>query len=128
MCQATGFKLTSNKELPAKNIPWLMEYYPVSSQVENATTNTATVKVNSAQQYPNYIIWNIGNGTEVENSSLTTASRDRILGKSYKIQLKNNTKVWSYKYDVPISYNDVQKVGGNGATNSNNNIIIEKTL
>lgn len=127
MCQATGYKLTSNKELPAKNIPWLLEYYPVSSQVENPTTNTATVKVNSAQQYPNYIIWNIGTGTEMESEG-TTESRGRILGKSYKLQLKSDTKVWSYKYNVPVKYTDLKKVGGNGSTNPNNNIIIEKTL
>lgn len=127
MCQATGYKLISNKELPAKNIPWLLEYYPVSSQIENAGTNTATVKVDSAQQYPNYIIWNIGQGTETENSGSTT-NRDRILGKSYKLQLKDDTKLWSYKYNVPLEYTDLKKVGGNGSSNPENNIIIEHTL
>ena len=33
--KATGYKLSSNKELPAQNTPWLMEYYPVISQTEN---------------------------------------------------------------------------------------------
>ena len=106
----------------------MLEYYPVSSQIENNTTNTATVRVNSAQQYPNYIIWNIGSGDEVEAPSMTTASRERILGKSYKLQLKDNTKVWAYKYNVPIAYTDLKKVGGNGSTNPSNNIVIEKTL
>lgn len=128
MCQATGYKLISNKELPAKNIPWLLEYYPVSSQVENPGTNTATVKVNSAQQYPNYIIWNIGKGTEQEIPFTSTEERERILGKSYKIQLKSDTKLWSYKYNVPISYTELKKVGGNGSVNPDNNIIIEKVL
>ena len=129
MCQATGFKLISNKELPAKNIPWLMEYYPVSSQIENSTTNTATVKVNTAQQYPNYILWNIGAGNETENPAIPSgAARDRILGKSYKIQLKNDTKLWVYNYNVPITYLDLKKVGGNGSEHSDNNIVIEKTL
>jgi hypothetical protein len=36
MCQATGYKLTSNKELPGRNIPWLLEYYPVTT---SATVN-----------------------------------------------------------------------------------------
>lgn len=129
MVQATGFKLISNKELPAKNIPWLLEYYPVSSQVENNTTNTATVKVNTAQQYPNYILWNIGKGKETENPLLpVNLDRDRILGKSYKIQLKDDTKLWVYNYNVPITYQNLKKVGGNGSNNPNNNIIIEKTL
>lgn len=129
MCQATGYKLASNKELPAKNIPWLLEYYPVSSQVEDNTNNTATVKVNKGQQYPNYILWNIGQGTESENPLLpVSTSRDRILGKSYKIQLLANTDLWAYKYNTPISVNDLKKVGGNGSTNASNNIIVEKTL
>lgn len=84
MCQATGYKLTSNKELPSQNIPWLLEYYPVSTQQEDNSTNTATVKVNTAQQYPNYIIWNIGEGEETETVE-TTSNRSRILGKSYKL-------------------------------------------
>lgn len=127
MCQATGYKLTSNKELPSQNIPWLLEYYPVSTQQEDNSTNTATVKVNTAQQYPNYIIWNIGEGEETETVE-TTSNRSRILGKSYKLQLSSDNKVWSYKYNVPIKYTDLKKVGGNGATNADNNIIIEKTL
>lgn len=125
MCQATGFKLISNKELPAQNIPWLLEYYPVSKQVEDPSSNTATVTVNKAQQFPNYIIWNIGSGTETENTSVDNdSSRSRILGKSWKIKLKDSTDLWSYKYTNPITYENVEKVGGNGSTNSNNNIIV----
>lgn len=125
MCQATGYKLVSNKELPAKNIPWLLEYYPVATQIEDNTTNTATVTVNTSQKYPHYIIWNVGNGNEQENPNLTTVTRDRILGKVYKLQLNGDTKLWAYKYNVPIAYTDLIKVGGNGSTNPNNNIIIE---
>jgi hypothetical protein len=33
-----------------------MEYYPVATQTENPATNTATVKLNSAQMYSHYII------------------------------------------------------------------------
>lgn len=129
MTQATGFKLSSNKELPAKNIPWLLEYYPVASQIENNTTNTATVKVNTAQQYPNYIIWNIGYSGEQEDPlEIESTPRDRILGKSYKLQLKNNTKLWVYNYNVPVAYTDLKKVGGNGSERPDYNIIIEKTL
>ena len=124
MCQATGYKLISNKELPAQNIPWLLEYYPVSSQVENSQSNTATVKVNTAQQFPNYIVWNIGNGNELENST-QEESRDRILGKSYKLKLKTSTSTWAYKYNVPVEYTDLEKTGGNGSAHPDYNIIIE---
>lgn len=126
MCQATGYKLISNKELPAKNIPWLLEYYPVSSQVENDTTNTATVKVNPEQQYPNYIIWNVGVGTETQIPGTTMDSRDRIKGVSYKLLLKTGTQQWAYKYNTPITVDDLRKVGGNGSENPNNNIIVDK--
>ena len=129
MCQATGFKLTSNKELPAKNLPWLLEYYPVATQVENATTNTATVTVNTAQSFPHYIIWNVGSGNETENpASPLGNSRERIKGLSYKLQKTGVSSSWSYKYNVPLSYTGLTRVGGNGSINANNNIIIEKTL
>lgn len=130
MSQATGYKLISNKELPAQNIPWLMEYYPVVSQIENTTTNTAAVKVNTAQQYPNYIIWNIGEGTEVESptSPELSTSRERIMGRSYKVMKKSDTGLWSYTYNVPLKYTDLRIVDGNGANNPSNKIIIEKQL
>ena len=123
MSQATGFKLVSNKELPAKNIPWLLEYYPVATQVENNTTNTATVTVNSQQNFPHYMIWDFRSGVETENGA--TITRDRIKGNSYKIKRKNSTATWSYKYNTPIVYTDLERAGGNGSLNPNNNIIIE---
>lgn len=48
MSQATGYKHTSNKELPAPNIPWLRNYYPTS-------TSTA----NDGQKYPFFTVWSI---------------------------------------------------------------------
>ncbi len=130
MAQSTGSKLISNKELPAQNIPWLMEYYPVVSQIENTATNTATVKVNTAQQYPNYIIWDIGNGAEVESATdeELIVPRERIMGRSYKVMKKSDTALWSYKYNVPLEYTDLRIVDGNGANNPSNKIIIEKQL
>lgn len=129
MAQACGYKLVSNKEMPGQNIPWELEYYPVATQVENATTNKATTTINPEQLYPNYIIWNIGTGTESEIPSEVKTSRDRILGKSYKIKLSSDTtNPWNYSYNVPINYTDLEKTGGNGSSNPNNNIIIEKEL
>ena len=127
MGQATGYKLSSNKELPAQNTPWLMEYYPVISQVENPLTNTATVKLNPGQMFPHYIIWNVGKGTETETSANGTSQRDRIVGKPYKVVLASSpTTNWAYKYNTPINVNQLTKDGGNGSINPTNNIIIEK--
>lgn len=134
MNQATGYKQTSNKELPAQNIPWLLEYYPCATQVENATTNTATQTPNAAQSFPHYIIWTIGKGTEIEDpAGVPVAERDRIKGKVYKLKRTGVSTSWYYKYNVPYSYTQLEKVGGNGIASAsnidaNNNIIIENTL
>ena len=134
MNQATGYKQTSNKELPAQKIPWLLEYYPCATQVENATTNTAKQTPNAAQSFPHYIIWNIGKGTEVENPlGAPVAERDRIKGKVYKLKRTGVSTSWYYKYNVPYTYTQLEKVGGNGISSAsnvdaNNNIIIETTV
>ncbi|MDY5335631.1 MAG: hypothetical protein SPG97_02625 [Bacilli bacterium] len=31
MCQATGYKLVSNKELPGSGIAWLRKYFPMKA-------------------------------------------------------------------------------------------------
>mgnify|MGYP002677403737 FL=1 len=48
MSQATGYKHTSNKELPSPHIPWLRYYYPANNG-----------KVNSGQKFPFYTVWSI---------------------------------------------------------------------
>lgn len=50
MCQATGYKLQSNRELPGRNIPWLKKYYPVYE-------DNGVVKASSAQFYPMYSLF-----------------------------------------------------------------------
>ena len=55
MCQATGYKLVSNKEQPSGNqyiIPWLLSYFKAAS---NATEPTE----NRKQHYPMYIVYNV---------------------------------------------------------------------
>lgn len=124
MCQASGYKLTSNKELPGRNIGWLEEYYPGVA----SATDTSSVSVNKNQRYPHYIIWNIGEGNETEDST-TTESRPRILGKVYKIQStdkQQNNQMFNYN-ERPYETKTIMDLGGNGETNSgNNNIIVEQ--
>lgn len=48
MSQATGYKHTSNKELPSPHIPWLRYYYPADNG-----------KVNDGQKFPFYTVWSI---------------------------------------------------------------------
>lgn len=48
MLQSTGYKQTSNKELPGANIPWLAYYYPKDKGAAN-----------SGQKYPFYTMWEI---------------------------------------------------------------------
>ena len=136
MAQATGYKLTSNKELPGLHLPFLKEYYKV----------TPALKVNTGQQYPNYIIWNVGKGKETEteylwnyttnqldNPETPTLSQDRnrIVGHSKKLYRGNvldKSANWNYKYNTPVLLNDVHYYGGNGesANSGRNNIIVEK--
>ena len=52
MSQATGYKHTSNKELPAASIPWCRYYYP-----------NINGSVNSEQRYPFYSIYSISPDT-----------------------------------------------------------------
>jgi hypothetical protein len=82
MCQASGYKLTSNKELPGRNIGWLEQYYPGNE----VSGDTSSVTVNTGQRYPHYIIWTVGSGVETENPTVNKAeARERILGKTWKV-------------------------------------------
>jgi hypothetical protein len=124
-CQATGYKLISNKELPGTNIPWELDYYP-DTQTYNSTTNTVTNAVNNAQLFPHYIIWNVGNGTETEVVGTTKTARDRIFGLPYKVVLTATpTTKWAYKYNTPILLSSLTKTGGHGSINPSNQIIVE---
>ena len=66
MSQTTGYKHTSNKELPTSGLPWEACYYP-ATEVLNANGNDVTATVNSNQRYPFYTIWNFTNDSIVGN-------------------------------------------------------------
>lgn len=51
MCQATGYKLVSNAELPGSGINWLRQYFPV--------TTSSGVAASLSQYYPMYSLYNI---------------------------------------------------------------------
>lgn len=143
MAQATGYKLTSNKELPGLHLPFLKEYYKV-------VPSGSKLNVNPGQQYPNYIIWSIGKGKETETEYLwnfdtnqidvpsnpsLSEDRPRIVGHSKKVWNKNKgtvsaSKNWNYKYNSPVYLDNVGYYGGNGesANNGRNNIIVEKLV
>lgn len=87
MCQATGYKLQSNKDIPVPGIPWLAKYYP-------GTVNGSTIKVNADQKNPTYIKWNITpeqiNMTAYQITNLTTGSKwDSLNGGDSNTQLDN---------------------------------------
>jgi len=83
---------------------------------------------NPAQGFPHYIIWNIGTGTETEIPANSVASRDRIKGLPYKIKKTTLATTWAYKYNVTIKLSDLQRLGGNGSINKDNNIIVLNSL
>lgn len=75
MCQATGYKLVSNKELPGSGIAWLRKYFPMSPG------NVAS----TSQYYPMYSIFNIVSNA-INMQSYTV----------YNIYYENGTKVTSF--------------------------------
>lgn len=56
MSQATGYKHTSNKELPAEKIPWCRHYFPSTRNVVDGEISST---VNKAQRFPFYTIYNV---------------------------------------------------------------------
>lgn len=106
MCQATGYKHTSNKELPSPNTPWLRYFFPASITINSRTDVTA--KVNAGQRYPFYIIYNVYN--------------NKIEAKVKKVANVFNN---SGKYNINIQGEapNAEAIGGNGETNNGNDII-----
>lgn len=109
MCQATGYKHTSNKELPAPNIPWLRRYFPATVKVVDQTNITATV--NAGQRYPFYIIWNV--------------TPTQITGTVKKINYVF-TSAGKFNINIQSSVNPPEAIGGNGEENNGNDLIIIK--
>lgn len=107
MLQATGYKHTSNKELPAPNIPWLRYYFPAKIVVNSQTNIKATV--NAGQKYPFYTIWEITDNT--------------ITGTAKKINYIFNAS-GKFNINISSSNNPPEAIGGNGEINSGNDLII----
>lgn len=108
MSQATGYKHTSNKELPAPGIPWLRKYFPAKIEVIDQTTINATV--NAGQRYPFYTIWEI--------------TPTRITGTVKKLNYVFDSK-GKYNINLKSSDNPPAAIGGNGETNGDEQVIIE---
>lgn len=105
--QATGYKHTSNKELPSKEVPWDYYFFPCKSVITNQ--NTVTDTVNAEQRYPFYTVYHITDGE-------ITCTTKRI----------NNlfTSTGKYNVNIPSSSNAPEAIGGNGTINNGNDIIV----
>jgi hypothetical protein len=66
MSQATGYKHTSNKELPSPDIAWLQYYFPATVTWSNNDSVKSPTK-NNGQMFPFYTVWNIG-ANKIEGS------------------------------------------------------------
>lgn len=82
MCQATGYKLVSNKELPGSGIAWLRKYFPMANKAAS-----------TSQYYPMYSIFNV-NSNNVQMESYTV----------YNIYYENGTKATSF--DINNQYQE----------------------
>lgn len=77
MCQATGYKLVSNKELPGSGIAWLKKYFPMKAGGSASTSqyypmyNLFTISSNSVN-IQSYTIYNIyfEDGSKVTNFNI----------------------------------------------------------
>ena len=115
MCQATGYKHTSNKELPSPNIPWLRYFFTASITINSR--DDVTAKVNAGQRYPFYIKYFLNKG--------------KISDLVYYPQLTATVKKLSNVFNNSGKYNvnieglnpNYGVVGGNGETNNGNDII-----
>lgn len=115
MCQATGYKHTSNKELPSPNIPWLRYFFPASITINSKTDVTA--KVNAGQRYPFYIKYSLNKG-KVDDS--TYYYQAMITVKKLSNVFNNSGK---YNVNIEGLNPNYSVVGGNGETNNGNDII-----
>ena len=115
MCQATGYKHTSNKELPSPNIPWLRYFFPASITINSKTDVKA--KVNAGQRYPFYIKYFLSKGK----------INDLVYYPKLTATVRKLSNVFnnSGKYNVNIEglNPNYSVVGGNGETNNGNDII-----
>lgn len=78
MCQATGYKLVSNKELPGSGIAWIRKYFPMSNGKGSASQYYPMYSVyqvsSSAISMQSYTVYNIYgvNGTKVTNFNINS--------------------------------------------------------
>lgn len=106
MSQATGYKHTSNKELPAQELPWQHHYYPNKDG-----------KVNTEQRYPFYSVYTV----TPDNITIDVKRVKQVLiGGKFNINeqgeaIKNGTNVVS----VDNGLNDSD-------FSTNNNVVISK--
>lgn len=81
MCQATGYKLVSNQEIPCRDgVEWLRSFFPGSAKYNEDGTDTGTDDANPAQYRPTYIYYELDN--------------EKIIVHSYQVQ---------YIYSEPTS-------------------------
>lgn len=115
MCQATGYKHTSNKELPSPNIPWLRYFFPASITINSR--DDVTAKVNAGQRYPFYIKYFLNKG---KVSDLVYYPKLTATVKKLSNVFNNSGK---YNVNIEGLNPNYSVVGGNGETNNGNDII-----
>ena len=107
--QATGYKHTSNKELPSAQIPWNQYFFACKSVITDRDTVTDTV--NAGQIYPFYTIYNISD-TEI---TCTTKKINNLF-----------TSAGKYNVNIQSSNSAPEAIGGNGTQNNGDDIIVIK--
>lgn len=114
MSQATGYKHTSNKELPNEHIPWLRYYFPAEDGKS----------VNAQQRFPFYTIWTV-KGNQITGDVKKIGGLFNAKGK-FEINVQGMNSKAGVSSDS--SYSKIIAVNGNGTNNIESTIqtIIKK--
>lgn len=109
--QATGYKHTSNKELPYELVPWDQYFYPCSTTIQDQ--GKTTDKVNSEQRYPFYTIYDVDDNA-IKCTTKKIANLFNSAGK--------------YNVNISSSSSAPEAIPGNGQQGDNGKdiIIIER--
>lgn len=116
MCQATGFKLVSNKDVPCRAelpIGWLKAFFPgikkTSTDSQGNIIDSGTDNANPQQYYPTYIHYTVtDNSIEIKSNQITNIYSTKI----------GATKAGSFNINNQIidKTKDQEILGGEGYT------------
>lgn len=95
MCQATGYKLVSNQEIPCRDgVEWLKSFFPGSAKYNPDGTDSGTDNANPQQYRPTYIYYTLNEDSIVVNSyQVTNVYSEPTSSKAGSFNINNQSTV-----------------------------------